>query len=952
MEMTIDAALKQGIKAQKSGQTQEADRIYTEILQVQPKHPDANHSMGVLAASIGKVQEALPFFATALKVMPSVPQFWLSYIDVLIRLRQLPEARVVYDQAKSTGFKGDIFDELETKLVAAEMEAPKVHSISRKIIETPKASILDNLKLDQALKLAKKNAKDGNYEYAQKIYQDIIKKFPGNKKAASAIKLLSSSVAGISEDPPPELCSTIINLFTQSQFQKALSEAKKIVGIFPNSAFLQNIIGASNAGLRNFEAAVANYKKALKIDPDYADAHYSLGVALQELDDPTAAILSYNQALKIKPNYIEAYLNMGKIFKDTGDIEASISSYNQALKIKPDLTEAHYNMGNALKEKGDLDTAIASYSRALRINPGLTAAHYNMGLALKEKGDLDAAVDSYKRALKINPDFADAFNNMGAALKERGDFDAALECYNRALHINPNYADAYDNMGSTLMEKGDLNAAVDSYKKALKINPDHVNALNNIGVALKENGDVDAAIESYQQVLRIKPTWAEVYYNMGVALTEKGDLYAAIDSYKEALNIDPYYVNALNNIGTVLVENGDFGAAISSYNQALKINPDRAESHYNMGIVLKKRGDLDAAIDSFKRALKVDPDYAYAFNNLGAVLTEKGDLDAAINSYQQALKIKVNYVDCYVNLSTLKAQLLEPSSSISDLNNNANDALRNILPQNPTHQIIEAISNFMNGNLKQSSECLEKYKVLAQTPIIATLAEKGKIFCDAYLNFLEILINTNETIEHFEIPALYHIGESHCLSYAHSIIKKNKNLYYISPKITFGAKAYHFANQLENSYKAITRSNLKKIPRGSPVLISFGEIDCRIDEGIITASEKTGRKINELVDETVEGFVSWFINENIINQHLQYFFNVPAPTYTREISESFNNKRAEVVYQFNAALLKKLQNSNKMMLDVYEYTRTDKGFSNGKYHCDDFHLDARIIPKIQNQINL
>ena len=71
MEMTTEAALQKGIKAQKSGKIQEADRCYTAILQVQPKHPDANHNMGVLAVSIGKVQEALPFFKTALKVQPS-----------------------------------------------------------------------------------------------------------------------------------------------------------------------------------------------------------------------------------------------------------------------------------------------------------------------------------------------------------------------------------------------------------------------------------------------------------------------------------------------------------------------------------------------------------------------------------------------------------------------------------------------------------------------------------------------------------------------------------------------------------------------------------------------------------------------------------------------------------------------------------------------------------------
>ena len=37
MELTIDDALKQGIEAHRSGQLQEADRLYTAILQVNPK---------------------------------------------------------------------------------------------------------------------------------------------------------------------------------------------------------------------------------------------------------------------------------------------------------------------------------------------------------------------------------------------------------------------------------------------------------------------------------------------------------------------------------------------------------------------------------------------------------------------------------------------------------------------------------------------------------------------------------------------------------------------------------------------------------------------------------------------------------------------------------------------------------------------------------------------------
>ncbi len=88
MEFTLDQALQKGIEAHKAGNAQEADRFYTAIIKANPKHPDANHNMGVLAVGIGKVEEALPFFKTAIDANPTIAQYWLSYIDALIKLDQ------------------------------------------------------------------------------------------------------------------------------------------------------------------------------------------------------------------------------------------------------------------------------------------------------------------------------------------------------------------------------------------------------------------------------------------------------------------------------------------------------------------------------------------------------------------------------------------------------------------------------------------------------------------------------------------------------------------------------------------------------------------------------------------------------------------------------------------------------------------------------------------------
>ena len=302
MELTIDEALKKGVEAHKAGQVQKADRLYTSILKAQPKHPDANHNMGVLAVGIGKAQEALPFFKTALETKPGVAQFWLSYIDALIKLGQLADAKAAFHQAKNKGAKSEAFDQLKKRL---------------------------------------------------------------------------SETSGNPQHPPADQLQPIINLYAQGQLQQALSDANRMLERFPNSFVLNNIAGACNAGLMQFDAAIDSFKQALKINPENA----------------------------------EAYNNIGNVLHTKGDQEAAIGSYKKALKIKPDYAEAYSNMGNALNAKGDPDASISSYKQALKIKPDYAEAYYNMGIALKDKGDPEAAIDSYRRAIKIKPDYADAYSN-------------------------------------------------------------------------------------------------------------------------------------------------------------------------------------------------------------------------------------------------------------------------------------------------------------------------------------------------------------------------------------------------------------------------------------------------------------------------------------------------------------------------------------------------------------
>ena len=386
MELTLDQALQKGIKAHKKGQAKEADSLYTAILKSQPKHPDANHNMGVLAVGLGKVQEALPFFKTALEASPSAAQYWLSYINALMKLNRSIDAKEVFDQAKEHGAKGSAFDKLEQTLISLNEVKIEAASISQRA-EHRQSNILDNLKIAQALRLAKKKSKEASAEEAKQIYTDILIRFPKNKKAIDGLKALSSTVHGKTlkvRDASQDQLQVLVNLYSQDKFREALKQTNELIQQFPQSSSIYNIKGAILAGLGQFDAAIKAYDKALKIKPAYAEVYNNMGVSLQCLGQLENALAAYKKALEIKHYYSEAYNNMGFVLQKLGQLKEAIEAFNQALRINPLYAEAFNNMGIALHEQGKMEKSIEAYCRAISLKPNYTGAYSNIGHAIKK----------------------------------------------------------------------------------------------------------------------------------------------------------------------------------------------------------------------------------------------------------------------------------------------------------------------------------------------------------------------------------------------------------------------------------------------------------------------------------------------------------------------------------------------------------------------------------------
>ena len=521
----VEELLQTGIALHKSGKVEDASQFYTEILKVQPEHPDANHNMGVLTAGLGKIQEAVPFFESALEANADSSQFWLSYIDALIKVERMADAQAVFDQAKSNGAEGAGFDQLEQRLNVRDQAQFETSNKALKVHQN-QPNILDTLNLDQAIRMAKKKSKAGSIKEAQRIYQDILVKFSKNKRAIDGLKGLAGVPVGKAskaQQPPQDQLQSVINLYNQGQFQQALKQTTVLLGQFPDSSVLYNICGAVYKELSKLDASIEAYKKALSLQPDYADAYNNMGNTLQEQGKLEEAIEACNKAIAINPDYAEVYNNKGNALQDQGKLEEAIEAYSKALAIKPDYANANYNMGAALQGQGKREEAIEAYKKAISLKPDYADAYYNMGITLQGQSKLEEAIEACNKAIAIKPNYAEAYNNKGAALQDQGELEEAIEAYNKAISLKPDYADAYNNMGNTLQEQGNLEEAIEAYNKTLALKPDFVVAYYNKGNALKDQGKLEEAIEVYNKAIALKPDYADALsqaYSVGSSMSD------------------------------------------------------------------------------------------------------------------------------------------------------------------------------------------------------------------------------------------------------------------------------------------------------------------------------------------------------------------------------------------------------------------------------------------------
>jgi tetratricopeptide (TPR) repeat protein len=367
--------LSDAIGHHQSGRLDQAERLYRELLILDPHHADALQFLGVIDYQTGHYEASIVRIRQAIAINANVAAYYSNLGNVFQLQGKLDEAVAEYKQAL----------------------------------------VLQPNHIDAQYNLGNALQTQGKMEDAITCYQRVIVLQPNHVDAQYNFGHA---------------------LQAQGKMEDAITCYERALVLRPNDAKVYYSLGNVFLAQGQLDKAIAQYGHALALKADYSEAYNSLGSVLQLQGKQDEAITCYERATAIKPDNAGAYSNLGNALQIQGRVSEAVAQYQRALALTPDSAVVHSNLGLALERQGKMEAAIACCERALQLKPDDAEARNNLGMIQELLGDFDGAASQYKRALERKPDDAKAAFNQSLLELLSGDFCAGLRTYERRWGVS------------------------------------------------------------------------------------------------------------------------------------------------------------------------------------------------------------------------------------------------------------------------------------------------------------------------------------------------------------------------------------------------------------------------------------------------------------------------------------------------------------------------------------
>lgn len=396
-----------------------------------------------------------------------------------------------------------------------------------------------------------------------------------------------------------------------------------------------------------------------------------------------------------------------------------------------------------------------------------------------------------------------------------------------------------------------------------------------------------------------------------------------------------YKFSELKLISAAYLKLENFEDAYKCLEKCHKLRPTDLSVINNFSHCLTKLGQHEIAWKMWKNYSPGKGDAKYLIN-YGIAALEIGKLKEAILAFSRySIKFPSlnTHQDFLAQLWLQSPNLFTEESVASWQSTKAFREMKSI----PT-KVIQLIHFFCIGDARTCKEILEILNRPEAKINYKKLNDSEKLFVKAYTNLI-IKLKVKNSIP---MKKLTHIGESHCLSFTNQLITINESKYQITPRPIFGAKAFHIGSNRKNKYQAYFENHIST-SESQFVILSFGEIDCRENEGILKATNSGGAL--DLAEKTSAAYIREAVR--ICGKHGKspIFCTVPSPIKQEKEQLNEFELRQKIIERFNDCIIRGKDSFRYLILDIFKDFRESSISYDGRYHIDNRHLGRDALRK-------
>jgi tetratricopeptide (TPR) repeat protein len=461
---------------------------------------------------------------------------------------------------------------------------------------------------------------------------------------------------------------------------------------------------------------------------------------------------------------------------------------------------------------------------------------------------------------------------------------------------------------------------------------------------LQNNGQLEQAEALYLTILKKKPKYFDANQLLALCYHQQGQLEKSVRQYKKALQVNANHAAAQSNLGNVYMDLKQYALAQKQYEISLKLASGSAETHNNIANCYQKLRLFDKAYLAYQQAVTLEPNNAVFQENYGMSLTQIGKFDESLQALQIAYNLNPAASSVYLHLF----YLLNAMHMTEQATNIAVSCMADGLldkPQECAMRIGLAQIAWLSGDM----ENLARHLTASQTIMdghdelndIEALRSFHKYLCD-------LLPYRQQHRDEFNRPApktMVMIAESHGFAPNQTRIRYRDEDYQIRSFLVTGGKVWHMSQETNNTQQASLRMLLEKLPRACTIVLGFGEIDCRTNEGIFPAYLNKGVDFATSIPAMLDNYVKKMLAMAEPFQHQLIFYGVPAPhpEMFRYLSDEQQLAFLRMIRLFNEKLRQTCLAYRCPMLDIYSLTSDARGQSDLKWHFDKIHIHPKAF---------